>query len=102
MLLYVYDILIASTNKTEVQKHKSVLSTEFEMKDLGDAKKILGMEITRDRANKELFVSQEDYMWKVLGKFDMDQCKSVATPLGAYFSLKAATDKEFQDREEYM
>lgn len=67
------------------------------MKDLGDAKKILGMEITRDRDNREVFVSQEDYLWKVLGKFNMDQCKSVATPLGSHFSLKAATDKEFQD-----
>lgn len=102
MLLYVDDILIASINKAEFQKLKSVLSKEFEMKDLGDAKKILGMEITRDRANRKLSVSQEDYLWKVLAKFDMDQCKEVATPLGAHFSLQAATDKELQSQEEYM
>ena len=45
--------------------------TEFEMKDLGDAKKILGMEITRDREKGTLTVSQEDYAWKVLGNFNM-------------------------------
>lgn len=72
MLLYVDDILIASVNKAEVQKLKTVLSEEFEMKDLGNAKKILGMEITRDRANRKLSISQEDYLWKVLAKFDMD------------------------------
>lgn len=83
-------------------KLKSVLSAEFEMKDLGDAKKILGMEITRDRVNRKLCVSQEDYLWKVLGKFNMDQCKTVATPLGAHFALKAATDEELRDQEECM
>lgn len=102
MLLYVDDILIASVNKSEVQKLKLVLSSEFDMKNLGDAKKILGMEITRDRDKRELCVSQEGCLWKVLGKFDMDQCKEVATPLGAHFHLKAATDKELQAQEEYM
>ena len=102
MLLYVDDILIASTDKAEVQKLKAVLGKEFDMKDLGDAKKILGTEITRDRVKGELSVSLEEYLWKVLGKFEMDQCKSVATPLGGHFSLKAATNKELQDQEEYM
>lgn len=102
MLLYVDDILIASTNKSDVNKLKAVLGSEFDMKDLGDAKKILGMEITRDRDNRELTVSQEGYLWKVLGKFSMDQCKEVSTPLGAHFALKAATDKELLAQEEIM
>lgn len=96
------DILIASVNKVEVQKLKKVLSDEFDMKDLGDAKKILGMEITRDRANRKLNVSQEGYLWRVLDKFNMDQCKAVATPLGAHFVLKTATDVELRDQEECM
>ena len=50
LLLYVDDMLIASVNKKHIQELKNLLSSEFEMKDLGDARKILGMEITRDRA----------------------------------------------------
>lgn len=50
LLFYVDDILIASKDKEQIQLLKGVLSKEFEMKDLGNAKKILGMEITRDRA----------------------------------------------------
>lgn len=42
LLLYVDDILIASRNKVEVEKLKILLNSEFKMKDLGDAKKILG------------------------------------------------------------
>lgn len=91
MLLYVDDILIASIDKSKVVELKKVLSSEFEMKDLGEAKKILGMEISRNRDNRELWISQEDYVWKVLSKFDMDQSKPVSTPMGAHFKLKSGT-----------
>jgi ATP-binding cassette subfamily B (MDR/TAP) protein 1 len=47
LLLYVDDMLIATKSKVEITKLKKLLSSEFDMKDLGAAKKILGMEITR-------------------------------------------------------
>ncbi|TXG64884.1 hypothetical protein EZV62_011878 [Acer yangbiense] len=50
LLLYVDDMLIASKSKVEIDRLKAQLSSEFDMKDLGEAKKILGMEIKRDRA----------------------------------------------------
>lgn len=49
LLLYVDDMLIAAKNKEEIQKVKVQLRREFEMKDLGSARRILGMEILRDR-----------------------------------------------------
>ena len=54
LLLYVDDMLIAATNKHEICSLKTLLSGEFEMKDLGPSKKILVMEIHRDRKNKKL------------------------------------------------
>lgn len=42
---YVEDMLIASRDKYEIQKLKSLLNSEFEIKDIGEAEKILGMEI---------------------------------------------------------
>ena len=42
-------MLIAAKSKKEITTLKKLLSSEFEMKDLGAAKKILGMEITRDK-----------------------------------------------------
>jgi len=41
-------MLIASKDKSLISKLKTQLSREFEMKDLGARKKILGMEIQRD------------------------------------------------------
>jgi hypothetical protein len=57
LLLYVDDMLIANKSKEEITTLKAQLSSEFEMKDLGAAKKILGMEITRDRKSCLLFLS---------------------------------------------
>ena len=49
LLLYVDHVLIASQILLAIQKLKSLLSSEFEMKDIGVAEKILGMEIKKDR-----------------------------------------------------
>ena len=68
---------------------KSQLSKEFEIKDLGAAKKIQGMEIQRDRKADKLYLSQGRYLEKVLGRFKMDNCKAVSTPFAAHFRLSA-------------
>ena len=41
-------MLIASESRYVIDKLKKYLSSEFEMKDLGETKKVLGMEIKRD------------------------------------------------------
>jgi hypothetical protein len=57
LLFYVDDILIAAKSKIDIVNLKAQLRSEFEMKDLGAAKKILGMEISRDRKPGLLFLS---------------------------------------------
>ena len=56
-LLYVDDMFLACKQKEELEWLKDELSSEFEMKDLGPATKILGMHIIRDRHSKALFIS---------------------------------------------
>ena len=70
LLLYVDNMLNAAKNKTHVQKLKAQLKKEFDMKDLGEVKKILGMEITRDRGSGRLWLSQENYVLKLLKRFN--------------------------------
>ena len=41
------------------------------MKDLGSAKKILGMEILRDRQACMLYLNQKGYIKKVLDRFNI-------------------------------
>jgi hypothetical protein len=49
LLLYVDNMLIEAKSIVEVNKLKVLLSREFNMKELGAAKKILGVEIHRDK-----------------------------------------------------
>jgi hypothetical protein len=65
------------------------LSREFNMKDLGLVKKILGMEIQHDRRAGTVFLSQKSYIEKVLEKYNLSNYKSVATPFASHFKLSS-------------
>src|ERR1044072_988526 len=57
------------------------------MKDLGAAKKILGIEISRDRDVKKLWLSHKSYVEDVLKRFDICRCKPVSTPMAYHFKI---------------
>ncbi|KAG8503337.1 hypothetical protein CXB51_001297 [Gossypium anomalum] len=94
--------LYATKDKGEIRKVKAQLSEEFEMKDLGPAKKILGMKILRDRKTSKLYLSQKGYIEKVLCRFNMQSAKPVSTPLAAHFILSSALSPQSDDEIEYM
>ena len=62
LLLYVDDMLVAGSNMQEINVLKRKLENSFAMKDLGAAKQIFGMRITRDRKNRKLTLSQSEYI----------------------------------------
>ncbi|CAM8947691.1 unnamed protein product [Rhodiola kirilowii] len=100
LLLYVDDILIAGANWTEIDVLKKKLSKEFAMKDMGAAKQILGMGIIR---NKEcLKLSQEEYVKKVLKRFNMDDARPVSTPLASHFQLSKDQSPITEDEMKHM
>ena len=90
LLLYVDDILLISKSKSKITELKSMLNTNFDMKDLGPARKILGMVIERNRGKNLLKIHQHDYLLKAVQKFGMSNCKTVNTPLGGHFILSKA------------
>uniref|UniRef100_A0A2N9FLA5 CCHC-type domain-containing protein n=1 Tax=Fagus sylvatica TaxID=28930 RepID=A0A2N9FLA5_FAGSY len=102
LLLYVDDMLIAAKSMCEVNRLKSLLHKEFEMKDLGAAKKILGMEIRRDRGARKLWLSQKNYIRKVLEKFSMLDAKPVSTPLANHFRLSGSQCPKNEEEIENM
>ena len=93
-------MLIAAKSMVEVNKLKSLLSKEFDMKDLGATKKIIEMEIHRDRASRRLWLSQYSYVKRVLEMFNMNNAKPVSTHLANHFRLSnqcPKTDDEVKD-----
>jgi hypothetical protein len=72
------------------------------MKDLGAAKKILSMEITRDKKSGLQFLSQQNYIKKVLQRFNMHNVKAISTPIAPYFKLSATQCPSTDQDIEYM
>lgn len=79
LLLYVDDFLIASDSNIELIKVKEKLMTEFKMRDLGDVKHFLGIKVTK--IDGGLFLSQENYLRRVISKFSTNPLHSSSTPL---------------------
>ena len=103
LLLYVDDMLIASRSRSAIDALKRDLSSEFQIKDLGEAKKVLGMEITRDRRSGKVSLTQKGYLQKVLQRFNIDKdAKSVSTPMAPHFKLSAKMSPKNVQEREYM
>ena len=102
LLLYVDDMLIGTKSKEEIRTVKAQLNNEFEMRYLEAAKKILRMEILKDRVAGRLSFSQKGYFEKVLRKFNMQNTKLVTTPLTTHFRLSSALCLQLDNEVDYM
>ncbi|KAL0360855.1 UNVERIFIED_CONTAM: Retrovirus-related Pol polyprotein from transposon TNT 1-94 [Sesamum radiatum] len=87
LVLYVDDMLIASPSLTLIAELQNNLKKNFEMKDLGNAKKILGMSIERERKSSTIFLNQISYVKNILKKFSMENAKPTSAALAAHFQL---------------
>ena len=74
-------MLFIGNNKDVIKELKSQLSSKFDMKYLGAANFILGMDIRRDRAKKMISLNQRKYVETVLQIFNMQESKSVKVPI---------------------
>ena len=66
LVLYVDDILLATNDTDMLVEKKQLLFSHFDMKDLGEASYVLGIQILRDRPNGILRLSQHTYIEHIL------------------------------------
>ena len=95
-------MLVVGSNMQDIHVLKRKLANSFAMKDLGVAKQILGMRITRERKNSNLTLSQGEYIEKVLQRFRMQNAKPVSTPLASHFKLSKKMCPETWEEIDYM
>ena len=82
-------MFIASRNRFTIDKLKKDLSFEFEIKDLGEAKIVLGIKIEKDQKSGKICLTQKEYLKKIIEKFNINgDIKSVSTLLASHFKLK--------------
>ena len=91
--LYVDDLLIFGSDLHIIVETKNMLSSHFDMKDLGEANYILGMKITKTCDG--IFLDQSHYVEKILKKYNFHDYKHVATPFDSsvhFFPLESEND----------
>ncbi|KAL0284347.1 UNVERIFIED_CONTAM: Retrovirus-related Pol polyprotein from transposon TNT 1-94 [Sesamum angustifolium] len=81
LVLYVDDILLIGNDIKMLGDTKAWLSTQFSMKDLGEASYILGIKIYRDRSKRILGMTENSYIEKVLKRFKMKHSKRGFLPM---------------------
>ena len=92
--LCVDDLIISCSDAKVLMDVKKSLASHFSMKDLGELKHFLGIEINYDRAKGTLLLSQEKAIEDVLEKFNMRECKPISTPMEHSIRLKESEQNE--------
>ncbi|KAL0423474.1 UNVERIFIED_CONTAM: Retrovirus-related Pol polyprotein from transposon TNT 1-94 [Sesamum radiatum] len=75
LVLYVDDILLIGNDVKMLGDIKTWLSTQFCMKDMGEASYILGIKIYKGRPRRMLGLIQSSYIENVLKRFKMENSK---------------------------
>ncbi|KAI3500109.1 hypothetical protein L1887_35925 [Cichorium endivia] len=99
VLVYVDDLIITGDDEKEIRLTRENLSVRFQMKELGELKHFLGLEV--DRTTEGLFLCQQKYTRDILQKFGMLECKSVSTPIEPNAKICAHEGKELEDGTTY-
>jgi hypothetical protein len=90
--LYVDDLFIFTDSLISLSDYKQQLRRLFDMEDLGEARLILGMKVTRDRHNKKITLSQADYVTGLLDKLGATELNPTATPMETGLRLTRSSD----------
>ena len=101
LFLYVDDILLASSDIGLLYGTKRFLTKNFEMKDLGDASFVLGIQIHWDRSRDILGLSQKSYIETILKRYGIEDCKpgDSFVAKGDKFSLNQCPKNDFKEKE---
>ena len=81
LILYVDDMLLSTCHVGELANLVRQLRSKFSMKNLILERHVSGMKISRLRNRQQLFLSQSNYIDRVLECFNMQLAKSVVTLL---------------------
>ena len=79
LLVYVDDMVICGNCETEIEHFKSFLQNKFKIKDLGELKYFLGIEVLKD--SNGICLNKRKYCLELLHDYGLLACRPVLTPL---------------------
>ena len=99
ILVYVDDMVLTGTNQSQIDQIKRALDQAFTIKDLGEMKYFLGIEVIRDASGTVL--SQRKYISDIIKDLKLDSSKPVSSPLPKGLGLSTDLGECLDDPEIY-
>ena len=99
LLIYVDDMLITGSSHIAVKDVISKLSHHFSLKDLGEVRHFLGVEVTHTAQG--IHLCQAAYIKELLNKVQMQDCKPYPTPMLSTLKLSKDDGDPFMDGKLY-
>jgi hypothetical protein len=99
LLVYVDDIILVGTDLKEFTRIKTILDTNFKIKDLGILKYFLGLEVAH--SEQGITISQRKYCLDLLKDSGLLGSKPAVTPLDPSIKLHQDDGKVYEDVSSY-
>ena len=103
LAIWVDDLIIFGKDMGSINALKAQLNEEYDMKNLGELKYFLSIQVHRDRERKIIHISQSGYNRTILERYGMQNSKPASTPLTSSARLtKAMATDTLADQKEYQ
>lgn len=99
LVIYVDDMVITRNDTEEIDELKRRLFLEFEMKDLGNLKYFLGIEVLRSKEG--IFINQRKYILDLLAEMGSIDYKTAETPIIINHGLQFIEGAEMANQDQY-
>ncbi len=99
IVIYVDDLIITGDSDADIFDLKKLLKQKFEMKDLGELRYFLGIEVVQ--SPKGIWLLQRQYALNKLSKYGMMGCKPISIPLEQNVKLSADEGDLVEDTTMY-
>lgn len=100
LIIYVDDMIITGDDTEEIERLKGSLFQEFEMKDLGNLKYFLGIEVLCSDGG--FFLRQKKYILDILAEMGLIDCKPADTPTLVNHGLQISEEAELANQGQYQ
>jgi hypothetical protein len=99
--IYVDDFIITGPDKNRIEELKGSLKKEYQMKDMDNVSKYLGLDVAQSEDKEKIQVNQKTYIRSILRTFGFEDCNPVSTPMEPGIVLQKseeAIDEELQQK----
>ena len=97
--VYVNDFLLASNNADTLETVKRELGKEYNVKDLGEVKTIIGWQITRNPSTQTLKIDQSSFIRDLVIEENLTNCNSNIIPMKAGSAIEMIKHDDYEDIE---